>query len=129
MHDNSKSFRENILPHASIGEIEAEYIKWVKEDKFLIFRRRHILNFHGDWVWRYIASFASKRGNSRYAFRVRSKFNRLCMLAINSGKSAVNEFENTASNVLFITLTYDINRSSLQSAWENIGVELNGLLS
>ena len=68
----------------------------------------------------------AKRGNDVYRKRIFRRFKELLELV-----EKVNFFNpkdrrgDKKTRALFITLTYDIKRCSLDEAWENIGIEFN----
>jgi len=72
----------------------------------------------------------SKRGNDVYRKRVYRRFKELSQLV-----EKVNFFNprdrrgGKKTRALFVTLTYDPKRCSLDEAWENIGVEFNRFMS
>ena len=70
-----------------------------------------------------IAFKCAKRGNDVYWWRV---WKRLKFLHNLKDRTLFDPHGNVkSSNVLFVTLTYDVKRSTIQESWETIGLEFN----
>jgi hypothetical protein len=76
------------------------------------------------------AAKCSKRGNDVYRYRVYRRFKELSQLVekVNFFNPR-NRIGGKITRALFVTLTCDIKRCSLDEAWENIGVEFNRFMS
>jgi hypothetical protein len=109
-------------------DIQKEYLKWVSINEYLIFEHKE----HGG-KRRYIASLCPKRGNPKYAFNVKRKFQELSLpyeyekeqLFKNNSQNCSEEY----TNVLFITLTFDTKLTDYKTAWQTIGENWNSFLS
>lgn len=83
----------------------------------------------------YLAILLSKRGNAKYSWEVRQRFKPLSFLCHSSKDKDVSFLEPTSSknhfrcSFLWETFTYDVNRCSSDTAWNNIGNEFNLYLS
>jgi len=71
----------------------------------------------------------SKRGNDVYRSKVRRRFSRLSDLLSVTDDIVLLDGEFDGSNLLFITLTYDVSLRSKDEAFKVIGKELNQFLS
>lgn len=110
-------------------DIEKEYLKWVSINEYLIFEYKEHLGKR-----RYMVSLCPKRGNPKYAYNVKRKFQELSLPFEYEKKQL---FKNPTSqynselhtNVLFITLTFDTKLTDYKTAWQTIGKNWNKFLS
>ena len=71
----------------------------------------------------------SKRGNDVYRFKIRNKLQPLRDLITVTDDIKFLTKKNDLSNLLFVTLTYDSKLTDKDTAYKNIGIELNKFLS
>ena len=98
-------------PETTIETIVKAHKEWVANDQYLIFEHTR---FHEKT--RYIASLLPKRGNEKYAYNIKRKFDEFRLPFDYEAKISPNENE-TTTNVLFITLTYDTKLSEFKQSW------------
>jgi len=77
----------------------------------------------------YMAIKVSKRGNDVYRYKVRQRTRTLSYLCTVSDDITFLSGKQDFSNILWITLTFDIKLCSEEDAWNNIGIQLNNFLS
>ncbi|WGM88579.1 MAG: hypothetical protein NUK63_06545 [Candidatus Bathyarchaeum tardum] len=122
MLSRKAAFKEHKRCHFSVSEIVEKYSEWVSEDTYMIFDRLDLRNYEH----KTFAIKCSKRGNDVYRKRVYRRFRELSNLANEADffnpKDRTND---KTTRALFVTLTYDTKRCSLDSAWENMGLEFN----
>ena len=110
----------------SVSEIEEKYLAWVSVVLYMIVNRMDLRTFKSE----VFAVKCAKRGNDVYRKRVYRRFKELCELVEKvfffNPKDRV---ENKKTRALFVTLTCDTKRCSLDEAWESIGVEFNRFMS
>jgi hypothetical protein len=113
-------FDENL----DFQELEEFYMKWRDFIEYLVLQRQtENLQVKGEIDKETIAVKCAKRGNDVYWWRV---WKRLKFLQKLKDHTLFDIRDNVKfSNVLFITLTYDIRRSLIQEAWETVGEEFN----
>ena len=106
------------------NELERFYVDWREFIEYIVVQKQtESLRTKGETDKETFAVKCSKRGNDVYWWRVgkRLKFlNSLIDNVLFDPHSA-----NKLSNILFVTLTYDIKRSSIRDAWESIGEDFN----
>jgi hypothetical protein len=105
-------------------ELQEFYLEWRDYDEYIVLQKQtDNLRVKGEVNKETIAVKCAKRGNDVYWWRVR---NRLMSLHKLKNHTLFDIRGNAKfSNVLFATLTYDITRSTIQEAWETVGVEYN----
>jgi len=126
----------------SIGEAIGLYPVWKNQDVYSVFAFLPVGGDYPPWDVSvsgktrrayYPASYCcvklSKRGNDVYRSKVRRRFSRLCDLLSVSDDVELLSGDFDGSNLLFITLTYDVSLKSKDEAFRDIGVELNRFLS
>ena len=110
----------------SVSEIVEKYSEWVSEDTYMIFDRLDLRNYEH----KTFAIKCSKRGNDVYRKRVYRRFKELSALASEADFfNPKDRNKNKTTRALFVTLTYDTKRCSLDCAWENIGLEFNRFMA
>jgi len=83
----------------------------------------------------YELMLVSKRGNEVYSAKVRSRFKPLSFLCELNRKNDISFLQSTKvknffhGSFLWVTLTYDTNLCSIDTAWSNVGQELNQYLA
>ena len=83
----------------------------------------------------YLAILLSKRGNDKYSYSVKQRFEPLSLICQSQKENDINFLEPTSvknyfrCSFLWETFTYDVNRCSSDTAWRNIGEEFNLYLS
>ena len=100
------------------------YVEWRDFDEYMVVQKQTgNLRFKGEIDKATYAVKCSKRGNDAYWWRIDRRLGFLHEL---EDRTMFDFHANVkSSNVLFATLTYDINRCSIRDAWENIGEEFN----
>lgn len=104
-----------------VASIRDKYIEWVNQDRYLI------LNSYNSRTYKskYYAVLCSKRGNIVYRKRVMNRF-----AYLSRKLSGVVFFDSTSNqhqytSALWVTLTYNPSLSTLDEAWQQIGIEFN----
>ena len=105
-------------------KLEQFYRDWRDYDEYLVLQKQiDSLRVLGEVKKQTFAIKCSKRGNDVYWWRVNKR-----LRFLNDLKS-VTLFDPhgnmKSSNVLFVSLTYDTKRSTVQEAWETVGEEFN----
>jgi hypothetical protein len=100
--------------------ISENYSEWVSSDKYLIFEQKR----HHSPI-RQIASLVPKRGNRKYAWKVRKRWQEFTFpfeyqQKLDAEKDDLVKINETTTNVLFLTLTWDINFCDWKTAWDSI---------
>lgn len=98
-------------PETTLETIINTYKEWVAKDQYLIFEHQR---FHERK--RHIASLVPKRGNPKYAYKVRKKFQEFT-LPFEYEKKLIPQTDETQTNIIFLTLTYDTKLSDFKTAW------------
>ena len=80
----------------SLDIVVREYLEWVNHDRLLIFEQTR---FHS--ATRYFASLMPKRGNKKYASRLKQRFKELS-LPFDYEKKISKNVSETLTNVLFL---------------------------
>jgi hypothetical protein len=105
-------------------ELKEFYINWKDFDEYLVLQKQtESLRIKGEIDKETIAVKCAKRGNDVYWWRVRKRLKFLHKLNDHTLFDIRGNVK--FSNVLFVTLTYDIRRSSIQEAWETVGEDFN----
>lgn len=110
----------------SLNELMEFYTVWVQTNEYMVLSREERFESK-DFVVVNYSTFAvksSKRGNDVYLWRLAKK---LDIFRNSLGKCVLFDIHanHKKSNVLYITLTYDSKRCSLEEAWKNVGLEYN----
>ena len=89
--------------------VSIAYHNWVLDNKYLIFEQKR----HRSPV-RQIASLVPKRGNPKYAWKVRKQWQEFTLpfeyqQRIEAKKCELANIDETTTNVLFLSLTWDVN--------------------
>jgi hypothetical protein len=97
-----------------------EYKAWVSEKQYLIFEQKR----HRSPV-RQIASFVPKRGNPKYAWKVHKMWREFTLpfeyqQKLDAEMGYTSQTNETTTNVLFLTLTWDVNFCDWKTAWNAI---------
>lgn len=138
---NSASLRDVRFNYDS-GSIDLDtalsfYQNWVNVPVYMVFYRpdyhrtvgfneaRKMWEFECD----YIAVELAKRGNRVYRRKIRKRFSKFYDLMSVAPAGDLLNGRSDRSNLLFCTLTYDVKRCDVRSAWSNIGSDLNRFLS
>jgi hypothetical protein len=129
-HKPRLSFARNYLLQYTINkgidftELTELYKEWRDYDEYMVLQEQtKNLRIQGETDKKTIAVKCAKRGNDVYWSRVWKR-----LKPINNLKehTLFDTYSNVKkSNVLFMTLTYDIKRSTIQEAWETVGEEFN----
>jgi hypothetical protein len=137
-----EDFEENGF---DINKLLQTYLEWVFDDKYLIlvrYKSKTILvkNSKTNEMLQIdlpdpqneaevFAIKCSKRGNDVYRSRVYRRFKEPFSLIKNLVFFNRKIRRNRKTRALFVTLSYDTKRCSLEEAWVNIGVEFNRFMS
>jgi hypothetical protein len=97
-----------------------KYSDWVSNHQYLIFEQKR---FHSPI--RQIASLVPKRGNPKYAWKVRKRWQEFTLPfeyqeKLNAEKADFISLDETSTNVLFLSLTWDVNFCDWKTAWDSI---------
>ena len=105
-------------------ELEEYYLDWRNYIEYLVLQRQEDnLKVRGEVEKETFAVKCSKRGNDVYWWRVAKR-----LRFLNDLKNSVlfdPHSTDKVSNVLFVTLTYDVKRSTVRDAWDTIGEDFN----
>jgi hypothetical protein len=105
-------------------ELQAFYCKWRDFVEYIVLQKQtDKLRIKGEVDRETLAVKCAKRGNDVYWWRVWKRLKFLHKLKEHTLSDSRGNVK--SSNVLFITLTYDIRRSTIQEAWETIGEDFN----
>jgi hypothetical protein len=111
--------------------LNGAYREWVSYNEYLVLEVVSRSPYdHNEKSQEYIAVKCAKRGNDVYAHKVRERLdpiNKACKRLENVKKSKDRGIRST--NMLYVTLTYDIKLCSMADAWYNIGVEWNRFMA
>ncbi len=107
----------------------ATYFDWGSDNQYMIFEQKK----HHSPI-RQIASLVPKRGNPKYAWKVGKQWGEFTLPfeyqqkldAENGELISINE---TTTNILFLSLTWDINFSDWKTAWDSISYFWNLLVA
>jgi hypothetical protein len=99
----------------TIEEISEAYLGWVSNNQYMIFEQKR----HRSPI-RQIASLIPKRGNIKYAYRVRRKF-REFILPFEYEQKKSEIIVEGKTKVLFLTLTFDPSICDFKTAWDSVG--------
>ena len=105
-------------------ELEEFYVGWRDFNEYMVLQKQEDnLRVMGEVDKETFAVKCSKRGNDVYWWRVAKRLGFLNDLP----NSVLFDPHSTdkVSNVLFVTLTYDIKRSTVRDAWDTIGEDFN----
>jgi hypothetical protein len=95
--------------------ISKTYLDWVSNNQYMVFEQKR----HRSPI-RQIASLIPKRGNIRYAYRVRRKFREFILpFEFEQRKSEI--IVEGKTRVLFLTLTFDPSICDFKTGWDSIG--------
>jgi hypothetical protein len=105
-------------------ELERFYVEWRDYDEYIVFQKQtDKLSVTGEIEKETVAIKGAKRGNDVYAWHL---WNRLKFLYNLKNRSFFDPHGNIKlSNLLFVTLTYDVKLSTIREAWEIVGEEFN----
>jgi hypothetical protein len=105
-------------------ELERFYVEWRDYDEYIVFQKQtDKLSVTGEIEKGTVAIKGAKRGNDVYAWHL---WNRLKFLYNLKNQSYFDPHSNLkSSNLLFVTLTYDVKLSTIRSAWDTIGEDFN----
>ena len=105
-------------------ELEQFYVDWRDYDEYIVFQKQtDKLRETGEIEKETVAIKGAKRGNDVYAWHL---WNRLKFLYTLKNRSFFDPHGNIKlSNLLFVTLTYDVKLSTIREAWEIVGAEFN----
>lgn len=106
------------------NELQDFYLDWRDYIEYLVLQKQtDSLRVKGKVEKETIAVKCAKRGNDVYWWRV---WKRLKFLYNLKDRTLFNPRRTIkSSRVLFVTLTYNIKKSSIREAWENIGEDFN----
>ena len=105
-------------------ELERFYVDWRDFIEYIVIQKQtDSLKVKGEVDKETFAVKCSKRGNDVCWWRAKK---RLRFLKGLKDSSLFDPHSNVKqSNVLFVTLTYDVKRSTIREAWETVGEEFN----
>lgn len=115
--------KEDYRSGSSLEDLCCDYVKWVKKDEFMVFRREYNDNESPDY-----ACFKTlKRGNDVYCFRIfKSLIDLVDLCNLKNDVVFIKDSQRFAfSPFLFVTLTYDSKHCDFDLAWKTIGKDLN----
>jgi hypothetical protein len=100
--------------------ITETYLHWVSNPQYLIFEQKR----HRSPI-RQIASLVPKRGNPKYAWKVRTQWREFILpfeyqQKLEAEKSSDEPIYETTTNTLFLTLTWDPKICDWKTAWDSI---------
>lgn len=100
--------------------ISEKYSEWVSNNQYLIFEQKR----HHSPI-RQIASLVPKRGNPKYAWKVRKRWREFTFpfeyqQKLETEKGDLANIDETTTNVLFLSLTWDVNFCDWKTAWDSI---------
>lgn len=105
-------------------ELEKFYLDWREFIEYLVLQKQtESTRVKGEVDRETFAVKCSKRGNDVYWWRVGKRLKLLKGIKDNALFDPHSSIK--LSNVLFITLTYDIKRSIIREAWETVGEDFN----
>ncbi|MCW4019378.1 MAG: hypothetical protein NWF00_11990 [Candidatus Bathyarchaeota archaeon] len=122
LNDSSlKRLRSVLYNKETTQEVICEtYKKWASNHQYLLFEQKR----HRCPV-RQIASLVPKRGNAKYAWKVRKQWREITLpfeyqkkLDLETGH--ITKISETTTNVLFLSLTWDVNFCDWKTAWDSI---------
>lgn len=109
-------------------ELTQFYKEWKDYDEYLVLQKQtKNLRVKGEINKETIAVKCAKRGNDVYWWRVGKRIKTLYDLKDYTLFDSHGNIK--SSNVLFVTLTYDMKLSKIQEAWENEGSNFNKYMS
>jgi len=104
--------------------LEKFYVEWRDFTEYIVVQKQtDNLRLEGEIDRETIAVKCSKRGNDVYWWRVWKRIKKLYDLKEQTLFDPHNNIK--SSNVLFVTLTYDVKQSSISNAWETEGEDFN----
>jgi len=114
----------SIAKDLDFQELEKFYLDWRDFIEYIVLHEQiDSLKVKGEVDKETFAVKCSKRGNDVYWWRVGKRLRFLNSL---KGGSLFDPHGSIkSSNVLFVTLTYDVKRSGISEAWETVGEEFN----
>jgi len=118
-------FYNNIDNESLLKFAESQYLKWVRQAEYLIFGEYNkVIGYTKYW-----GSLASKRGNSKYAQRVRKRFQPLQDLPDIKFFNHKDRGSHHKTRGLFITNTYDRRGLTIGEAMIKVGEDHNRFIS
>jgi hypothetical protein len=127
---SARQLLRNVLydKETTVEVIQESYLSWVRKNEYMIFQREI-----GKTVHR-IASLCPKRGNIKYAYRTKKRFNELALPfkleAENNNQQILANTETVKeTSVLFVTLTVNPSIMGYKTAWKTIGEHWNRYLA
>ena len=119
-------FRKDYLRlNFSADEIVRQYKEWATEDTYMILTKWNKEKWKND----VFAVKCAKRGNDVYHSRVERRFRGLSQKAENLKFFNPKDRGEKQTSALWTTLTYDTKLCSYKEAWEQIGIQFNGLMA
>jgi len=104
--------------------LEAFYLEWRTFDEYMVLQRQtDNLRIKGELEKETIAVKCAKRGNDVYWWRVWKRLKFLRSLKSHTLFDPHSSIQ--LSNVLFVSLSYDIKKSTVREAWETVGETFN----
>jgi hypothetical protein len=105
-------------------ELREFYLEWRDFDEYLVLQKQiDSLRVKGEIERKTYATKCAKRGNDYYWWRVWKRLKPIYALKIPPLFDPHSILK--SSNVVFVTLTYNIKRSTIREAWETVGQEFN----
>ena len=104
--------------------MEKFYVEWRDYNEYIVVQKQSDnIRIEGEIEKETIAVKCSKRGNDVYWWRVWKRIEKLYNLKEQTLFDLHSNIK--LSNVLFVTLTYDIKRSTINEAWATEGEDFN----
>jgi hypothetical protein len=106
-----------------------EFKSWVNEHQYLIFEQKR----HHSPI-RQIASLIPKRGNVKYAWKVRKQWKEFTLpfeyqQKLDRENCGITNLSETTTNVLFLSLTWDVSFCDWKTAWSSVSYFWNLFVS
>jgi hypothetical protein len=122
LNDTSLKRLRSVLYHKETTQevISKTYLDWVSTHQYLIFEQKR----HHSPI-RQIASLMPKRGNAKYAYKVRKQWREFTLpfeyqQKLDAEMGYMIPTDETTTNVLFLSLTWDINFCDWKTAWDTV---------
>lgn len=133
LKDIRNDYKNGLLDLSGVVDL---YKKWLNSHHYMILYKVNKDKYLGynkrigrdTYDVNYLAVELSKRGNRVYLKRVLKKFRGLNECLYLSGDKRFLNGKRDKTNLLFITLTYDVKRCGVDEAWYCLGQDLNGFL-
>jgi len=108
----------DVITPDRLDYIVSKYVEWRDYDEFIPFQC--FKEFNGKYGYMYLIVKSCKRGNDVYVKKLKRKVKR-----ISKAVGFYFKHWHKYTNALFITLTFDPKKFSLDDAWKNLGKRIN----